>query len=98
MEAALRDYSNSFNSLQSVNQVWHPIILLRPPRLGMREGGEERSSVQLTAPPSNPESHELCGTAAAERILAWTDCIAKTVTQGGVVDAGGGTELCRNTT
>lgn len=77
MEAALRDYSNSFNSLQSVNQVWHPIILLRPPRLGRREGGEERSSVQLTAPPSNPESHELCGTAAAERILAWTDCIAK---------------------
>lgn len=66
MEAALRDYSNSFNSLQSVNQVWHPIILLRPPRLGRREEGEERSSVQLTAPPSNPESHELCGTAAAE--------------------------------
>lgn len=43
MEAALRDYSNSFNSLQSVNQVWHPIILLRLPCLGRREGGEERS-------------------------------------------------------
>lgn len=38
MEAALRDYSNSFNSLQSVSQVRHPIILLRPP-FGEEEGG-----------------------------------------------------------
>lgn len=31
MEAELRDYSNSFNILQSVSQVWHPIIVLRLP-------------------------------------------------------------------
>lgn len=31
MEAALRDYSNLFNSLQSLSQVRHPIIVLQPP-------------------------------------------------------------------
>lgn len=50
MEAALRDYTNSFNSLQSVSQVWHPIILLRPPFGGEEEeeeAEEQWSSVQL---------------------------------------------------
>lgn len=77
MEAVLRDYSNSFNSLQSVSQGWHPIIVLCP--LLREEGGwrgEERSSVQLTAPPSGPESHELCA-AAADRIPALTIWIAE---------------------
>ena len=41
MEAALRDYSNSFHSLQSLSQVWHPIIgHCSLPRFGRR--GEER--------------------------------------------------------
>lgn len=85
MEAALRDYSNSFNSLQSVSQVRHPIIVLRPP-FG-EEGGVRGAG---------PESHVLCATAAADRIPASAVWIAQTVTVGGVVDAGG-TQLCENT-
>ncbi len=42
MEAALRDYSNSFHSLQSASQVRHPIIVLHPP-FGEEGGGRERS-------------------------------------------------------
>lgn len=87
MAAALRDYSNSFNSLQSASQVRHPIIVLRPP-FGEESGGERRGA--------GSESHVLCAAAAADRIPASTVWTAQTVTVGGVVDAGGA-QLCGNT-
>lgn len=62
MEAALKDYSNSCDSLQSVSQVRHPIIVLRPP---FAEEGGGRGEELCAA---GPESHVLC--AAADRIPA----------------------------
>lgn len=97
MEGALRDYINSFNSLQSVK--WASDYIAPSSHLGRRVEGEEWSCVQLTAPRSGPESHVLCATAAAAaaRIPASTVWTAHTVTLGVVVDAGC-TQLCGNTT
>ena len=63
MEAALRDYSNSFSSLQAVRQSSLPSDYNAPSPIGEEEEEEERRRGR--APQSCLESHALCAAAAA---------------------------------